>query len=71
MNKYDLRSCGDERLATKSFYEDLVIDTPEAAERFAAMIEENRPYVSKGHKLVMATPEFIRSLADGIDIKEP
>ena len=58
-------------MATKSFYEDLVIDTLEAAERFATMIEENRPYVSKGHRLVMATPEFIRSLADDIDLKEP
>ena len=35
-------------MATESFYQDLVIDTPEAAARFAAVLEENKPYVSDG-----------------------
>lgn len=51
-------------MATKSFYEDLVIDTPEAAERFTAMFEENRPYVAKGHKAKEADAGFLREVAE-------
>ncbi len=57
-------------MATKSFYEDLVIDTPEAAERFTAMFEENRPYVAKGPKAKEADAEFLRDIAEKHGYKE-
>lgn len=59
-----------ESLATESFYEDRVIDTPEAAERFAAMIKENKPYVSKGHKLKMASADILLDLAKELGYRE-
>ncbi len=49
-------------MATKSFYEDLVIDTPEAAENFSRFVEEGKTYVVKGPILEEADPEFIQHL---------
>ena len=46
-------------MATESFYQDLVIDTPEAAARFAAVLEENKPYVSDGTVFKEADAEFL------------
>lgn len=57
-------------MATKSFYEDLVIDTPEAAERFTAMFEESRPYVIRGPVPEEADAGFLRALAEKHGYKE-
>ena len=35
-------------MATESFFEDLVIDTPEAAERFAEMLRKNKTFSLDG-----------------------
>lgn len=47
-------------MATKSFYEDLVIDTPEAAARLSKMIAEDRRYVPLGNTYVISDPETMR-----------
>ena len=57
-------------MATESFYEDLVIDTPEAAARFAAVIEENKPYVSNGTVFREATAEDLRRIGEMFGLKE-
>ena len=47
-------------MATKSFYEDLVIDTPEAAERLSVMIREDKRYEPLGKEYVVDDPETMR-----------
>ena len=57
-------------MATESFFEDLVIDTPEAAARFAAVLEENKPYVSNGTVFREATAEDLHRIAVKYGFKE-
>ena len=57
-------------MATESFYQDLVIDTPEAAARFAAVLEENKPYVSDGTVFKEADAEFLHDLMAELGCKE-
>ena len=47
-------------MATKSFYEDMIIDTPEAAARLTELFEENRVYVPLGIEYNENDPEGIR-----------
>ena len=47
-------------MATKSFYEDLVIDTPEAAERLSVIIREDKRYEPLGKEYVVDDPETMR-----------
>ena len=54
-------------MATKSFYEDMVIDTPEAAARLTELFEENKPYVITGSVPKDADDEFIRRFMEGTD----
>ena len=54
-------------MATKSFYEDMVIDTPEAAARRTELFEENRPYVITSPVPKDADDEFIRRFMEGTD----
>ena len=53
------------QMATKSFYEDMVIDTPEAAARLTELFEENRPFVIKGPVPKDANDEFILTSPHG------
>ena len=57
-------------MATESFYEDLVIDTPEAAANFTAVFEENKPYVSNGTVFKEADAEFLHDLMAELGCKE-
>jgi len=57
-------------MATKSFYEDLIIDSDEAAERFTAVFEENRPYEIKGPVMKESDPSILRDLAEKYGYKE-
>ena len=57
-------------MATESFYQDLVIDTPEAAANFAAVLEENRPYVSNGTVFREASAEDLHRIAVKCGYKE-
>ena len=52
-------------MATKSFYEDMVIDTPEAAARLTELFEENKPFVITGPVPKDADEEFIRRFMEG------
>ena len=52
-------------MATESFYEDMVIDTPEAAARLTELFEENKPYLISGPIPKDADDEFIRQFMDG------
>ena len=61
---------GDTNMATKSFYEDLVIDTPDAAARFAAVFEENRPYEIRGPVMKESDASLLRGLAEELGYKE-
>ena len=56
---FDSGHIGD-YMPTKSFYEDLVIDTLDAAKNFTEMIEENKPYHPLGKEYVLDDPETIR-----------
>ena len=47
-------------MATESFFEDMVIDTPEAAARLTELFEENRVYVPLGIEYNENDPEAIR-----------
>lgn len=47
-------------MATESFFEDMVIDTPEAAARLTELFEENKVYVPLGIEYEEADPETIR-----------
>ena len=47
-------------MATKSFFEDMVIDTPEAAARLTELFEENRVYVPLGIEYEENDPETMR-----------
>jgi len=51
-------------MPTKSFYEDLVIDSPETAARFTAVFEENRPYEIRGPVIKESDPSILRDLAE-------
>ena len=57
-------------MATKSFFEDLVIDTPEVAARFEAVFEENKPYVIKGPIMREGDPSELRELAEKYGYRE-
>ena len=57
-------------MATESFYQDLVIDTPEAAANFTALFEENKPYVSSGIVFREATAEDLHRIAVKYGFKE-
>lgn len=57
-------------MATESFYQDLVIDTPEAAARFAAVLEEDKPYVSDGTTFREASAEDLHRIAVKYGYKE-
>ena len=50
-------------MATKSFYEDLVIDTPEAAENFTRFVEEGTVFHTDDNEVPLADEEFILRLA--------
>ena len=51
-------------MATKSFYEDLVIDTPEAAENFTRFVEEGTVFHTDKEEVPLADEEFVRRLAE-------
>ena len=51
-------------MATKSFFEDMVIDTPEAAARLTELFKENRVYVPLGIEYKEADSETIRLLIE-------
>ena len=51
-------------MPTKSFYEDLVIDTPEFAARFKAVFEENRLYEIRGPVMKESDPSILCDLAE-------
>ena len=54
-------------MATKSFYEDMVIDTPEAAANLAKAIEDyekNGPYIPGPVQGVNNDPELMRELGE-------
>jgi hypothetical protein len=56
-------------MATESFYETMVIDTPEAGANLAKAIEDrerNGPYVSGPVQGVDNDPELIRKLRDAL-----
>ncbi len=55
---------GRPRVATKTFFEDLVIDTPETAANFIKFLEEGKVLEVKGPVIEDADLEFIRSLAE-------
>ncbi|MBE6526687.1 MAG: hypothetical protein E7Z63_02815 [Thermoplasmata archaeon] len=57
-------------MATESFFEDLVIDTPEAAERFAEMLRKNKTFSLDGPVFKEADEEFIREFAIAHGLKE-
>ncbi len=51
-------------MATESFYQDLVIDTPEKAARLEAMFEEDAHFISPGTpKAKINDPEMIERAA--------
>ena len=47
-------------MPTKSFYEDLVIDTPEAAANLERLFEENSVYRPLGIEYTLNNPEDMR-----------
>ena len=47
-------------MATESFFEDMVIDTPEAAARLTELFEENKVYVPLGIEYNENDPVAIR-----------
>ena len=51
-------------MATKSFFEDMVIDTPEAAARLTELFKENRVYVPLGIEYKEADSETIDLLIE-------
>lgn len=57
-------------MATKSFYEDLVIDTPEAAENFTRFVEEGTVFHTDDNEVPLADEEFIFRLAEKHGYKE-
>lgn len=57
-------------MATESFFEDLVIDTPEAAERFAEMLRKNKPFSLEGPRIKEADEAFIRKIGEIYGLKE-
>ena len=61
---------GGIRMATESFYEDLVIGTPEAAANFTVLFEENKPYISSGTVFKEASAGFLRDLKEEFGCKE-
>ena len=57
-------------MATKSFYEDLVIDTPEAAENFTRFVEKGKELEVNAPALEDAGPEVYRHIAEKFGYKE-
>ena len=52
-------------MATESFYEDMVIDTPEKAARIEALFRDNIHYIPSGSPSVPTNdPETIRRLVE-------
>ena len=56
-------------MATKSFYEDMVIDTPEAAARLTKLFEEDKPFVIAGPMPEDADEEFIHRFMGGTELE--
>ena len=52
-------------MATKSFFEDMVIDTPEAVARLTELFEEDKPYLITVPVPKDADGEFIRRFMEG------
>lgn len=46
-------------MATKSFYEDMVIDTPEAAANLERMLEEDNRYAPPEKEYILDDPEVM------------
>ncbi len=57
-------------MATESFFEDLVIDTPESLERYMNVLLKNKPYVPTGPIPKEADEEFIRRFVEHLKEKE-
>ena len=60
-------------MATESFYETMIIDTPEAGANLAKAIEDrekNGPYIPGPVQGVDNDPEFIRELRDALQARQ-
>ena len=51
-------------MATESFYQDLVIDTPEKAKVLDEVLEKNEPYQIKHTDIRYNDPEVIRRIKE-------
>ena len=51
-------------MATESFYEDLVIDTPDAAANLTRIFEEDKRYKPLGIKHIRNDPDTMRQLIE-------
>ncbi len=57
-------------MAYKSFFEDMVIDTPEAIANFKELIESGVTWKSNGNVIKFADDELIRKLVEKYNPKE-
>lgn len=51
-------------MATESFYEDMVIDTKEKAERLEALLESGQTFIPSDVKIKFDNPEIIRRFGE-------
>ncbi len=51
-------------MATESFYEDMVIDTPEKARALEDVLENSKPYQIKHTDIKYDDPEIIRKFKE-------
>lgn len=49
-------------MATESFYEDMVIDTPEKARALEDLLENGKPYLPEHTDIVIDDPEALAKL---------
>lgn len=57
-------------MATESFFEDMVIDTPEAAANLTALFESNIVWKRPKIKYRMATDDDVRTIMENFSKKE-
>ena len=58
------RCGGGHHMATESFYQDMVIDTREAAERLEALLEEGSTFIPSDLEINFNDPEIIRRFGE-------
>ncbi len=57
-------------MSYESFFTDMVIDTPEKAERLNEYVESGITWKSNGSKIVFADKEFIRKVIEKYNPKD-